>query len=424
MKKFSGTSPGFDGYEAFRYSIDSILDVESLKERLSRMASRNVQSCTVVVSDRLSEKKDGDRWIPNSLAKWTRDTFARGSNHVGLLALISNGARRISDIDLTLDASDLSRDALFDAIIRISSGLRLKIPPHGKSELDGTKAVRVHMVRSKDELSDCFALRHKVYGLMGYLESEVISTSAKIEIDAYDHKSLHFIATHYDSGESVGTLRLVLPRPGIEFRKSIVGSADRTFDQQSDWCRDIAREQPDKIFREKLNAPPAVSLPIFQSFDFRKQWDKVMEPKGAYCEVSRVVVEPKFRGLGISSLLTRAAIAAALDLQKRVILLECVPTHVSMYEKYGFVMLEGEHYRNQQVDQLAIGMKLELSRGLHGGAVSLANRDIQMIHSGKSDPKQLFGSKHLCLCNRKHCWSQGSYEFWLHQHCPLRHFHH
>ena len=44
-------------------------------------------------------------------------------------------------------------------------------------------------------------------------------------------------------------------------------------------------------------------------------------------EVSRVIVSPLHRGLGISALLMRAVISAAFHLKKKFLLLECVPAH-------------------------------------------------------------------------------------------------
>ena len=60
-------------------------------------------------------------------------------------------------------------------------------------------------------------------------------------------------------------------------------------------------------------------------------------------------------------ILLRAAIAVATGLKKDFLLLECVPAHVSMYAHYGFVPLGDYHCRARDLDQQAIGMRLDLT---------------------------------------------------------------
>jgi len=145
-----------------------------------------------------------------------------------------------------------------------------------------------------------------------------------------------------------------------------------------------------------------------------------LEEAGNGGELSRVVVAPQYRGLGVSRLLVRIAIATAFDLEKSFLLLECVPTHAKMYAHYGFTLLEGHHCRAQELDQVAVGMRLNLQDDPSNQACTLARRDIQMIKEGKFDSNQLFGSKFLCLCHLTTCWRDGIYELRATKKCPLR----
>ena len=103
-------------------------------------------------------------------------------------------------------------------------------------------------------------------------------------------------------------------------------------------------------------------------------------PPASGGEISRVVVSPLHRGLGVSALLMRAVISAAFHLKKKFLLLECVPAHAKMYAKYGFQLIEGHHCRAQEQDQVAVGMLLSLDdHPFYNKAVALAKSDGQML---------------------------------------------
>jgi hypothetical protein len=140
-------------------------------------------------------------------------------------------------------------------------------------------------------------------------------------------------------------------------------------------------------------------------------------------ELSLVVVAPRYRGAGVSRLLIRTAIATAMDLGKKFVMLECIPTHADMYGKYGFVSLVGHHCRSQDLDQIAIGMRLGLEDSPFNRAVSLARRDTAMLRLGRLDSKVLFGSKALCLCSNGPCWKEGEYGTRGRPNCPLKESH-
>jgi hypothetical protein len=395
-----------------------LCEAQHIQKKLSILLEENGPCCFIVVSDELVQKVGG-KWVPSPLTEWIRSQVRKKRTQVGLIAIVPNEARRTSDIDRVLDARDLDSEELLKAIFQTAQGLSLKLPPRRDLRFSREDAVVIRLAQSKDELFKCFRLRHEVYGLMGYLDEEILASQSKIEMDSFDQMSLHFLATDIKSDSTVGTLRLVLPRPSPMLRNTIIGNPYEVYATHARWCEEIARAASEDSFRKRLSHPYMAALPIFQSFDFRQRWEKVLLPPSSYAEISRVVVSPKFRGLAVSKLLMHTAIAAAISLRMKFLLLDCIPDHVPMYAKYGFVELGGTHSRVQELDQLAVGMKLDLDETPNNLAFQLGKRTIEAIHRGPLDSKMLFGTKHLCLCARKACWENAEYKFRTLRSCPL-----
>ena len=98
-------------------------------------------------------------------------------------------------------------------------------------------------------------------------------------------------------------------------------------------------------------------LPILESTEFDRRWSEVLRETSPGAELSRLVVKPEYRGLGISRDLVRAVLAKSIEMRRRVVLLECIPTHEDMYKKYGFRRMDGDpHSRPTDLDQYAIAM--------------------------------------------------------------------
>jgi predicted GNAT family N-acyltransferase len=271
-------------------------------------------------------------------------------------------------------------------------GLWLKSPPTFDATAFGTSdAIQVKSVESETDIKRCLTLRYH-----------------------------HFIATRTKTGEIVGTTRLVVQDVPLYQHDSVVGTPSRTLAAQRSWCRRIAESISTTAFTERLQHPYFSPLPILQSSDFRDKCGALLLNIASGCELSRVVVAPAYRGIGASRLLVRAAIAAAVDLGKSFVLLECVRSHAAMYAQYGFELIEGHHCRAQELDQVAVGMKLDLRAGPSNRAVSLAARDIETIKRAAIDSRQPSPSGFLCLCHVKDCWREGAYESRGTEVCPLR----
>jgi hypothetical protein len=176
------------------------------------------------------------------------------------------------------------------------------------------------------------------------------------------------------------------------------------------------------VLHDKLREEnPLTPFPIMDNTDFGELWPQFLHHYDYQetAEVSRVIVAPRARGLGVSALLMRASIAAATELRLRHLLLECVPAHVGMYQKYGFDPLPQRHCRARELDQFAVGMRLELdAASIPDEAKARLRKDLRMLRIGLKSKGILLGSRGLCLCRRSECW-EGEYAGWGAPTCPL-----
>ena len=333
----------------------------------------------------------------------------------------------MSDVDGSLSTASLNPLDLRRKITKIADGLRLKTPPGPAQPMATGEAITVRLAQSSKEIGDCLKLRFQIYDRMGYLEEKL--EDANYELDCFDTNALHFAACTR-RGDIVGTVRLILARrlgPN-DIPNSVVGPRpSETVRQQAGWVRQVAEEHGG-ILAEKLNCPPYFgTLPVLQSTKFQdnmQSFGDVMNDVEKSAELSRLVVAPRYRGVGLSKLLVREVIAVAVNLKIKQLLLECVPAHIAMYAGLGFDRIPGSHCRAQELDQEAVGMRLAPDAPF-SKARGMANHDLQMIKQGSRtpDPKMLFGTKHLCMCAHKACWINGRFDWSSKPNCPLQALH-
>ena len=295
---------------------------------------------------------------------------------------------RGSDIDRALDLRLFDLPSLRAALVKTATGLRPKAPPGRRGD---ESAFEVNVVPSRDDLRRCFTLRRLVYDMMGYLPEAVSANASNLELDAFDVRAVHFMATHVPTGDLAGTMRLVLSKPQ-ECRDAVCQGA---------WGRNIGIDAGEP-FTRFLHAPPFWPLPILASADFRDKWPEMLERAEDAAEVSRLIVAPRYRGFGLSRLLVRAGLAKALELGKSPLLLECIPAHRVLYAKFGFNLLtnllqvtnDAVHCRPGDLDQQAVGMYLDLNQT---GAATLARKDLELIRSRAPEAAPPFGRFHVSV---------------------------
>ncbi len=76
----------------------------------------------------------------------------------------------------------------------------------------------ISIARTPEQVREAFRLRHQVYCLERGFEA---TTPAGIEQDEFDRQAHHVIASDRRTGQIVGTVRLLLPTPGVPGRDSM-----------------------------------------------------------------------------------------------------------------------------------------------------------------------------------------------------------
>jgi predicted GNAT family N-acyltransferase len=388
---------------------------EELLRRINQLATAGEPSRVIVLSKHFAARTERGDWQATPIVRALRDFFTTDpTNLCGLIAILSDQPHRISDIDAILPGNEIEPSGLKRKLVQVATRMWLKTSVSPQSNMRSGDAIRVRCAQSRAELRKCFELRHTVYDLLGYLEEPVSGATSRIDIDCFDNKAIHFAAIDHRSDEVVGTARLVttlIPFGG----QSAIGNPWRVMRAQGDWTKTIAAEallNDDAVFHRKLNHPVELPFPLLVNSDFGKKYRAFLEehPPALGGEVSRVVVSPLYRGFGISALLMRAVIGTAFSLKKRFLLLECVPAHIEMYAKYGFRLIEGHHFRAQDLDQLAVGMSMRLDDHPFNKAVALAKSDVRML--GQSGD--------LCLCRNIECWKRSGFPLQQSEsRCPL-----
>lgn len=296
----------------------------------------------------------------SAFAHLIRAALRESKSPVGLVAVTPNASQsplgRLRDVDAVATLNSLAAEPVHDAVRRTAAGLWFKLPVVSRKR--EPKRFRVQIAQNCEELRHCLALRHRVYGAMGYLTEAMTSHPGGIEMDRYDVLSVHLAVIDSSANSLAGTMRVVLPMEDLNETLRAVFS--ETVDAHCGWCREIALKAGDAFYQaiSHANFPP---LPVFGSQDFKQRWKEMLRHIGDLAEFSRLIVAPAYRGYGLSALLLRAGIALAWRFRRKSVLLECIPAHVAMYEKHGFRQLEGGvHGRDRHLDQFAVGLSLEL----------------------------------------------------------------
>ena len=408
---------------SFRFvSHDAILP--AVHEFLAQSASRFL----IVVSDALLSQAGNSQCQPTALTHEIRDLFSKSTQaYCGLIGLSRGSSARASEVDRVLDLRDLSDSMLLTELTRTADGLRLKAPP-GKLR-DAVDPVLIRLVQTKAEMRKCLQLRHLVYDRMHYLNDAISQHPSQLELDSFDlfdensgTGAVHFLAWSEKTGEVVGTARLIVPREfDFSVSTTVLGNPpERILRQQADSIRHLVDEcDSDDVLHRAIYKRTFGRMPVLQSADLSQFSDRSLLRGVGLAEISRVIVAPRYRGCGVGRLLVRALIAAAIDLQKPNVVLECIAAHVPMYAKFGFQVVEGARGRDLSLDQEAVAMILQQGGSL-AKAHGIARNDLKMIRSGMESVRTLADSGYLCLCAERGCWEDGHYSLKDHQSCPLK----
>jgi GNAT superfamily N-acetyltransferase len=350
-----------------------IIRIVSCREELVQMVKRQLNddrgSNCLVISDQLtSYDMDKQCLIPSKIANEIFEQIRNSTSVCGLIALTKTITPHIQGIDFNGVSGREGRQELRAHIEKITARLWYKKPPknlfhHNREHLF---SLAISPVLDQDTLQKTLELRGRVYAALGYIDS--IDQKSPIEMDAYDLTSIHFIVIdRMNQGRIAGTMRLIIP--GLTPVLSMTHQYD--LNKFEEWTRNIARNCVDRQWWKAIGRVTPSALPVLNAFTYFDTTEQALEidrslmPRNV-CELSRVVVAPEYRGMGISSLLINHGIRVAKELRRQYIWLECAPHHIEMYKKYGFNVKkhQGQYFyeRAQRLDTWAVAMSLEISK--------------------------------------------------------------
>lgn len=171
------------------------------------------------------------------------------------------------------------------------------------------------------DMIDAYRLRYEVYGELGYLRH---LNTARLEIDEYDAMSVPFGAFDSETGELIGTLRLI--------------TLERLPDYAALLRRIITETGDPELAKQALRDRPHL-LPSIISTDIVHQIDAFNTEGYVIGELSRCIVRPGRRGAGVSRALMEFGLAHAAQYEPMLIVGACLPAHVAMYARYGYQKL-------------------------------------------------------------------------------------
>lgn len=185
------------------------------------------------------------------------------------------------------------------------------------------RAFAIKVLDSPVELASSYRLRYQVYETLDYVQHR---SPAKLELDEFDRYAIPFGAIAIDTGELVGTLRLITNCVQMFYARRI----DRILEAARD-----PRLRKLAVRPKRRALPSMVNEFVVSMIDAFNTGDQTVE------EVSRAVVHPKYRGSGLSRALMEFGLAYAMVAGDPLILGGCLPEHLPMYGKYGFIQLPG-----------------------------------------------------------------------------------
>ncbi len=338
-------------------SCDELLQV--VKDRLCDARGAN---CVVISDQLLNYDAENQSPEPSSTAETIFKLVRDNISACGLIALTQTKIDHVPGIDANVISGRKARDELRQELKTITGRLWYKRAPNNSFQHSGGElfSVEIAAVSDKRNLLQSFELRGKVYGALGYIEK------SSIEMDAYDLTSIPFLALdRANQDRAVGAMRLIIPGRG-----PLNMAVQRySIDQYEDWAREIAKDNVDRQWWKTIMKGAPTALPVLNAFKYFQVPDEEMEIDGMVmprnvCELSRVVVAPEYRGMGVSRLLVNHAISVAKKMRRQYLWIECAPHHIKMYQKYGFVV---KHHQNQifyeraqRLDTWAVAMYLDL----------------------------------------------------------------
>lgn len=186
----------------------------------------------------------------------------------------------------------------------------------------------IRKLASVEEFVRYFQLRYEVWSRSGYLPDSRNATTSRLELDYSDRVATPF-GLFLKDGTLAGCVRILRN----------FGAEENLYVQMIDEILDMAK---DPVLKSQFQQPTTPSHPfdILEYFPgFRSCYSEYVRNNIPVGEVSRVIVDPVWRGHKLSEFLVYKAIADAREKQFRKLFLACRKELIPLYAQCGFCVL-------------------------------------------------------------------------------------
>lgn len=351
--------------ESTEFVIRLALKCEDLIQIVKNQLFDERGSSCIVISDQLIDYNEDSQPIPSDTSLSIFEDIRQSTSLCGFIALTETPTPHVTGIDSNVVMNKEGWDKLRTELEKISTRLWYKKPPNNlyHHNAEHIYSVEISPIADKNTLEKSLELRGRVYSALGY-----INEKSSIEMDAYDLSAIHFVAVDRANQDRIaGTMRLILTGT------TAIHTTPEQYNKintHKKWCTSIARNHHDRQWWRTIQRRSPIALPVLGAFTYFDIPDQAMEidetlmPRNI-CELSRVIVAPEYRGMGISNMLVTEAISVAKKLRRDYLWIECAPHHINMYKKYGFLIKENDgllfYDRAQRLDTWAVAMYLGVS---------------------------------------------------------------
>jgi predicted GNAT family N-acyltransferase len=193
----------------------------------------------------------------------------------------------------------------------------------GDASLAKPSASATFEIRELGTLEDLicsYRLRYEVYADLGYLSPN----NSGLEIDPYDAWAIPVGAFDTGTGKLMGTIRLI------------------TSGRQGRYARlvdEVLVLLADDLLKMRARAPRPHAFPSIASDKIDRALAVFNTDRLPVAELSRCVVDRKFRGSGVARGLMERGLAIAASGGPAVLVGSFLPEHLPMYARYGYQQL-------------------------------------------------------------------------------------
>jgi predicted GNAT family N-acyltransferase len=190
--------------------------------------------------------------------------------------------------------------------------------------------VEIRSPASPEEWEGYFSLRYRIWKECNFLRDENKRARTKWEIDWKDRMAIPLCAITPE-GKVVGCARVLKP----------YGDEEQTYVSK---ITNLLGEIGDEALLKLFSFPNCQKHPfdlLMEFPGFRAHFAELIRNNKEAAEISRVAIDPEYRGRSLTEALVDTAVSLAEVRHFTTIFLACQERHAGLYSKCGFVPVEG-----------------------------------------------------------------------------------